>query len=203
MGSEIDTAIFDLGGVLIDWSPYHLYRKLFNSDADIDHFFQEIDFFNYLSGIDADRPFRSSIEELAAQKPYLAEPILAYWHRWPETIKGTFDDTLAVVAELREQGIPLYVISNWSSETWRHAESYPFLEWFNGIVISGLERVAKPNQLIFEMTCERYGLRPVNCVFIDDVEDNVNSGSNFGFHGILFQDARSLRKQFVKLGLLT
>ena len=203
MGSEIDTAIFDLGGVLIDWSPYHLYRKLFNSDADIDHFLQEIDLFNFLLGVDADKPFKSSIEELASQKPYLAEPILAYWHRWPETIKGTFDDTLAVVAELREQGIPLYVISNWSSETWQHAQTFPFLECFNGVVISGLERVAKPNQLIFEMTCERYGLRPVNCVFIDDVEDNVNSGSNFGFHGILFQDARSLRKQFVKLGLLT
>ena len=203
MGSKIDTAIFDLGGVLIDWSPYHLYRKLFNSDADIDHFLQEIDLFNFLLGVDADKPFQSSIEELAAQKPYLAEPILAYWHRWPETIKGTFDDTLAVVAELREQGKSLYVISNWSSETWHHAETYPFLEWFNGIVISGLERVAKPNQLIFKITCERYELRPENCVFIDDIEDNVGSANNFGFHGIRFQNTRSLRKQFIELGLLT
>ena len=164
---------------------------------------EEIDLFNWLLGADADKPFQAGIEELAARLPHLAKPILAYWHRWPETIKGTFDDTLAVVAELREQGIPLYVISNWSSETWQHAKTFAFLEWFKGIVISGLERVAKPNQVIFKIACERYDLRPENCVFIDDIEDNVDSANNFGFHGIQFQDTPSLRKQFIELGLLT
>ena len=195
--------IFDLGGVLIDWSPFHLYRKIFNSDAEIAGFLEEIDLFNWLLGADADKPFQAGIEELAARLPHLAKPILAYWHRWPETINGTFDDTLAVVAELRGQSVPLYVISNWSSETWRHAEHYPFLEWFNGVVISGLEGVAKPDRRIFDITCERYKLTPAQCVFIDDIDDNVNTACNLGFTGIHFKDTWSLREQLVELGLLS
>tara|TARA_B100001167_G_C16752055_1_gene296713 strand:+ start:633 stop:1244 length:612 start_codon:yes stop_codon:yes gene_type:complete len=202
VNTRVDTVIFDLGGVLIDWSPFHLYRKIFNSDAEIAGFLEEIDLFNWLLGADADKPFQAGIEELAARLPHLAKPILAYWHRWPETINGTFDDTLAVVAELRGQSVPLYVISNWSSETWRHAEHYPFLEWFNGVVISGFERVAKPDRRIFDITCERYNLTPAHCVFIDDMSNNVNSASALGFHGIQFHDARSLRQQCVELGLL-
>ena len=203
MNTRVDTVIFDLGGVLIDWSPFHLYRKIFNSDAEIAGFLEEIDLFNWLLCADADKPFQAGIEELAARLPHLAKPILAYWHRWPETINGTFDDTLAVVAELRGQSVPLYVISNWSSETWRHAEHYPFLEWFNGVVISGLEGVAKPDRRIFDITCERYKLTPAQCVFIDDIDDNVNTACNLGFTGIHFKDTWSLREQLVELGLLS
>ena len=203
MNTRVDTVIFDLGGVLIDWSPFHLYRKIFNSDAEIAGFLEEIDLFNWLLGADADKPFQAGIEELAARLPHLAKPILAYWHRWPETINGTFDNTLAVVAELRGQSVPLYVISNWSSETWRHAEHYPFLEWFNGVVISGLEGVAKPDRRIFDITCERYKLTPAQCVFIDDIDDNVNTACNLGFTGIHFKDTWSLREQLVELGLLS
>ena len=203
MDTRVDTVIFDLGGVLIDWSPFHLYRKNFNSDAEIARFLEEIDLFNWLLGADADKPFQAGIEELAARLPHLAAPILAYWRRWPETINGTFDNTLAVVAELRDRGVPLYVISNWSAETWHHAENYPFLTWFYGVVISGREQVTKPDRLIFEITCKRYKLTPARCVFIDDVDDNASTARNLGFHGIQFQDASSLRKQFVELGLLS
>ena len=203
MNTRADTVIFDLGGVLIDWSPFHLYRKVFNSDAENAGFLEEIDLFNWLLGADADKPFQAGIEELAARLPHLAKPILAYWHRWPETINGTFDETLADVAELRGQSVPLYVISNWSSETWRHAEHYPFLEWFNGVVISGLEGVAKPDRRIFDITCERYKVTPAQCVFIDDIDDNVNTACNLGFTGIHFKDTWSLREQLVELGLLS
>ena len=199
----VDTVVFDLGGVLIDWSPYHLYRKLFDSDAEIAAFLEEIDLYTWLQGVDADKPFQAGVEELAAQKPHLADAILAYWHRWPETINGTFADSLAVVAELRDAGVPLYVISNWSSETWHHAENLPFLDWFQGVVISGHERMAKPDPRIFTLTCERYDLTPGRCVFIDDMAYNVDSARDVGFHCIQFTNAGALRKEFVNLGLLS
>lgn len=199
----IDTVVFDLGGVLIDWSPYHLYRKLFDSDAEIARFLEEIDLFNWLRGVDADIGFQRGVAELSARLPHHAGLIQAYWDRWPETLNGTMDDSLALVDELRAKGTPLYVISNWSSETWHHAEGFPFLKWFDGVVVSGLEGVAKPDARIFTLTCERYGLVPERCVFIDDMANNVESARNLGFHAIQFQTASSLRRDFVTLGLLS
>ncbi len=93
-----DAVVFDLGGVLIDWSPYHLYRKLFDSDDEIARFLDEIDIYNWLLGVDADQPFQQGVAELSARLPQYAELIEAYWHRWAETLNGVFDDSLAVVS---------------------------------------------------------------------------------------------------------
>ncbi|MFP6746087.1 MAG: HAD family phosphatase [Alphaproteobacteria bacterium] len=203
-GAEgIDTVIFDLGGVLIDWSPYHLYRKLFDNDEEIAQFLAEIDLFNWLRGVDADQGFQRGVEELSARLPRHAALIEAYWHRWEETLNGSLDDSLAIVSELKAQGTPLYVISNWAAETWHHATArFEFLDWFDGVVVSGLEGVAKPDPKIFELACERHALAPEQCVFIDDIANNVDSARNLGFHGIQFTDAPALRKQLAGLGLL-
>ncbi len=199
----VDTVVFDLGGVLIDWSPYYLYRKLLDSDEEIARFLDEIDLFNWLQGVDADQPFQRGVAELSARLPQHAELIEAYWHRWEETLNGSLDDSLAVVAELKAEGVPLYVISNWSSETWHHAtQRFAFLDWFEGLVISGLEGVAKPDPKIFHLACERYNLRPEGAVFIDDRADNVESARTLGFHGIHFKDAAALRRQLTALELL-
>ncbi len=203
-GGEIDTVIFDLGGVLIDWSPYHLYRKLFDSDAEIARFLEEIDLFNWLRGVDADQGFRRGVEELSARLPQHAALIEAYWHRWAETLNGSLDDSLAIVSELKAQDIPLYVISNWASETWHHAtDRFEFLDWFDSVVVSGLEGVAKPDPEIFNLACRRYALAPEQCVFIDDMAINVESARHLGFHGIQFADAPALRNHLAGLGLLT
>ena len=201
---EIDTVIFDLGGVLIDWSPYHLYRKFFDSDEEISRFLEEIDLFNWLRGVDADLGFQRGVEELSARLPHHAELIEAYWHRWSETLNGSLDDSLAIVSELKVRDIPLYVISNWASETWHHAtERFEFLDWFDGVVVSGLEGVAKPEPRLFHLTCARYDLRPERCVFIDDMANNVESAAALGFHAIQFNNAPALRAQLTGLGLLT
>jgi len=201
--AAVDTVVFDLGGVLIDWSPYHLYRKLFDSDEEIARFLEEIDLYGWLHGIDADKPFQKGVEELSARLPQHSAKIEAYWHRWAETLNGTLDESMAVLEELRARDVPLYVISNWSSETWHHAtDRFEFLNWFDGLVISGLEGVAKPNPGIYHIACERHGIVPQNAVFIDDRAENVDSARDLGFHGIHFTDAAALRKEFVTLGLL-
>ena len=91
----VTAAVFDLGGVLIDWSPYYLYRKLLDSDEEIARFLDEIDLFNWLQGVDADKPFQRGVAELSARLPQHAELIEAYWHRWEETLNGSLDDSLA------------------------------------------------------------------------------------------------------------
>ncbi len=200
---SFDAVVFDLGGVLIDWSPYHLYRKLFDSDDEIARFLDEIDIYNWLRGVDADQPFQQGVAELSARLPQYAELIEAYWHRWAETLNGAFDDSLAVVSELKARGTPLYVISNWSSETWHHAtERFAFLDWFDGLVISGLEGVAKPDPEIFRLACDRYKLTPEHTVFVDDLAANVASARGLGFHTIHFTDAAALRRQLAALELL-
>ncbi|MDA1097373.1 MAG: HAD family phosphatase [Proteobacteria bacterium] len=199
----IDTVVFDLGGVLIDWSPYHLYRKLFDSDDAIARFLDEIDLYNWLRGVDADKSFQRGVAELSARLPQHADLIAAYWHRWDETLNGSLEDSLAVVSELKAAGMSLYVISNWSSETWHHAtERFAFLDWFDGLVISGLEGVAKPDPKIFHVACDRYKLAPERAVFVDDLAANVESASALGFHGIQFTDAAALRRQLTALDLL-
>jgi 2-haloacid dehalogenase len=198
-----DAVVFDLGGVLIDWSPYHLYRKLFDSDDEIARFLDEIDIYNWLLGVDADQPFQQGVAELSARLPQYAELIEAYWHRWAETLNGVFDDSLAVVSELKAREMPLYVISNWSSETWHHAtERFAFLDCFDGLVISGLEGVAKPDPEIFRRACDRYKLTPEHTVFIDDLAANVESARALGFHGLHFTGAAALRRQLAALELL-
>jgi 2-haloacid dehalogenase len=194
--------IFDLGGVLIDWSPYHLYRKLFGSDREIAEFLEEIDLFHWLRGVDADKPFAKGVAELSARLPHRADLIEAYWQRWPETLNGTFDDTLAIVEELRASGLPLYVISNWSRETWHHAtDRFAFLDWFDDLVISGLEGVAKPDPEIFHLARRRFGVEPARTLFIDDHEVNVDSARALGFQAVQFTTADALRRVLDGLNL--
>ena len=199
----IDAVVFDLGGVLIDWSPYHLYRKLFDNDEEIARFLDEIDLYAWLRGVDADKPFRGAVAELSARLPHRAALIEAYWHRWAETLQGSLDDSLGVVSELKATGMRLFVISNWSSETWHYAtERFDFLDWFDGLVISGLEGVAKPDPEIFHRACQRHEITPERAVFIDDMAANVESARGLGFHGIHFTGAEALRRQLAALGLL-
>ncbi len=203
MAADIDTVIFDLGGVLIDWSPYHLYRNFFDTDEEIAAFLQEIDLFNWLRGVDADKGFRQGVEELSARMPHHSPLIEAYWHRWSETINGPMDDSLEIVQELKAKKTPLYVISNWAAETWHHAtDRFDFLDWFDGVIVSGLEGVAKPDPGIFEIACERHGLSPERCLFIDDMANNVESAQAQGFQAVQFQSAPALRAHMTERGLL-
>ena len=162
--------VFDLGGVLIDWNPRHLYRSLFDGDEDaMEHFLATVTTPEWNLAQDRGRPFAVAIEELVARHPDHETMIRAYWGRWREMIKGPFVDTVAVLADLHERGIPLYALTNWSAETFAMARhQFEFLGWFEGIVVSGQERMAKPDEAIFRLMLERYGLDPERTVYIDD-----------------------------------
>ncbi len=198
-----DTVVFDLGGVLIDWNPRHLYRQLFDDEQAMEHFLAEVCHQGWNEQQDAGRPWHEAIRQLSAAFPEHAELIAAYRARWHEMLGGPLSDSVAVLAELRARGVPLYALTNWSQETFPIAlERYAFLQWFEGVVVSGQERLIKPDPAIFQRLLQRYGLRAEQVIYIDDAPRNVEAAARLGMQALLFRDAASLRAALVAAKLL-
>jgi 2-haloacid dehalogenase len=200
---RVSAVVFDLGGVLIDWNPRHLYRTLFDDDEAMEEFLASVTTQEWNTAQDAGRPWSEAVEELATRYPERRALIEAYWRRWPETLGDAIAPTVAVLDELRFAGVRLFALSNWSGETFPLARPrYPFLEWFEGIVISGDEGVVKPDPRIFAVLTDRYGLVPDETVFVDDQVGNVEAAARLGFRAIRFVDAHSLRDDLRRLGVV-
>lgn len=202
--SRPTAVVFDLGGVLIDWNPRYLYRSVFGGDeAAMERFLADVATAEWNAQQDAGRSWTEAIEALAQQHPEHRDAIAAFWHRWTETLGDAIEPTVAILAELRQAGVRLLALTNWSGETFPLARPrYPFLEWFDGIVVSGDVRMAKPDVRIFEHLVERHTLEPAETVFIDDSEANVLAAAGLGLIAIRFTGAADLRRELVGLGLL-
>jgi 2-haloacid dehalogenase len=199
----IDAVVFDLGGVLIDWNPRHLYRQLFDDDAAMEEFLATICTLEWHVAHDLGQSTAESCEELAVQHPDWAHLIRAWAERSEDMIAGAIDDTVAILAELRENDVRCYALSNMEPETFpRRLERFGFLHWFDGHVISGLEGVVKPDPAIFERLLERFELAPSRTVFIDDNAGNVRAAEQLGIKGVLFESAARLRIALEEVGLL-
>ncbi|MGA9865576.1 MAG: HAD family phosphatase [Acetobacteraceae bacterium] len=195
--------MFDLGGVLIDWNPRHLYRKLFDGDDDaMERFLTDVCSNSWNLRQDAGRGWAEAIAELSARHPAHAPLIEAFRTRWAEMLAGPIEGTVAILRELRNAGTPLYALTNWSHETFPIArERYEFLSWFDAIVVSGAERLVKPDPAIFTLLMERHGLRAEQLVFVDDNPRNADAATALGMHGIHFVSPAGLRADLAKLGL--
>ncbi|TCZ56721.1 HAD family hydrolase [Roseicella aquatilis] len=198
------TVVFDLGGVLVDWDPRHLYRKLFPGDVPgMERFLAEVCTPAWNLDQDAGRPWAEGTALLKARHPEQAELIDAYHRRWPEMLAGPIEGTVAILRELRDRGTPLYALTNWSRETFPVAlERFDFLGWFRGIVVSGEERMVKPDPRIYRLLVERHGLRPESIAYIDDNARNAAAATELGMHGIHFTGPAALRDELGGLGLL-
>jgi len=196
--------IFDFGGVLVDWNPRYLYRKLFGADTvAMERFLAEICTMEWNVRQDAGRLWADAIAELVAHHPDHAALIRAYHERWEEMLAGPIDGSVAVLGELRDAGYRLYGLTNWSSETFPLARArYRFFDWFHGIVVSGEEGMIKPDHRLYARLFERYGVSPARAVFIDDNRHNVDAAVALGVRGIHFQSPAALRGELVALGLL-
>ena len=202
-GAQRSVAVFDLGGVLIDWNPRHLYRKLFADEAAMERFLATVCTTEWNQRQDAGRTFAEGARELLPRYADQLELIEAFGRRFDEMIAGEIAGSVAVLAELNERGVPLYAITNWSAETFPpQRERFPFLAWFAGIVVSGMEGVIKPDPRIFRVLFERYGVAPDAAVFIDDVEGNAVAATALGIHGIHFRSPEQLRRELAAVGLL-
>lgn len=196
--------VFDLGGVLIDWNPRYLYRKLFRGDEPaMEHFLATVCTHDWNLQQDAGRPFAQACAELYAKHPDQRAMIEAWLPRYPEMLAGPIHGTVDILAELRARGTPLYALTNWSAETFPVAlERYEFLKWFRGIAMSGELKLIKPDPRIYEHLLETHGLSASDCVFIDDTPPNVEAAAALGFHAIRFTDPAALRAALRELGLL-
>ena len=195
--------VFDLGGVLIDWDPRYLYRKLLHDEAAVEEFLATVCTPEWNAELDRGRPFAEGVAELVERHPEHAAAIAAYHERWPEMVAGDIPGTVEVLAELRAAGVPLYALTNWSAETFAITRGrFEFLEWFDGLLVSGEERVTKPDPAIFQLLLDRFGLDPTATVFVDDSEANVAAARRLGFDAIRFTGHEELRRELVARRLL-
>jgi len=196
--------VFDLGGVLIDWNPRHLYRKMFDGDEEgMERFLSEICTPEWNLRQDEGRSFAEATEELVARHPEQAELIRAFFDRWPEMIEGAIEETVEILAELKGAGREIYALSNWSAETFPHARKrFQFLDWFDFTVISGEIGVVKPNRKVFDFLLEKTGRRAEECVFVDDSSANTTAARDLGFDAIHFRSPRQLRDELMSRGIL-
>lgn len=199
----IKTLVFDLGGVLIDWNPRYLYRKLIDDENDIDSFLSEVCNAEWNVQQDAGRTLTEATAERIARFPQQKTLIEAFYDRWEEMLGGEIDQTVEILLELKNKGETLYALTNWSGETFPIAEArYDFLQWFDGTLVSGIEKLAKPDPAIFQLLLDRYKLQAKDCLFIDDSKANIEAAARIGFETHHFKSAAGLRQKLIAANLL-
>ena len=200
---ERPVVVFDLGGVLIDWNPRHLYRKLFADEATMEWFLAEVCHGAWNLEQDRGRTFAAAIEEAALRHPDQRAMIEAYHARWDEMLAGAIDGSVAILEELAAAGCELHALSNWSAETFPLARPrFAFLERFGTILVSGDERLVKPDARIFQLLLERIAHPAQRCIYIDDSKPNVAAAAALGFDAIAFTSPSALRAALVERKLL-
>ncbi len=195
--------VFDFGGVLIEWSPYYLYRKLLPSDDAVREFLEEIKFSEFNKQLDAGYSFSKMKEELLVKYPQQQELVRAFFERWMECTGDAIQPTVEIMREVKAAGYPVYGLSNWSHETFpRLRHRYPFLPELDDYLLSGMAGVAKPDEEIFRLFLRRVGRKANECVFIDDAQVNIDVANRLGFTALLFTTPAQLRADLVVLGIL-
>jgi 2-haloacid dehalogenase len=201
--TPVNTVIFDLGGVLIDWNPRYLYRKILKNENEVDFFLNNICTSEWNDQQDAGRSFEDATLELIRKHPEWEEAISAWYGRWQETIRGPIDETVEVLQKIKDSGnYRLYALTNWSAETFPWAyKTFEFLHWFEGIVVSGEEKTRKPFAEFYQILFDRYQVNPIESLFIDDNIKNIEGAKNTGLRTIHFQSAAQLKEQLPLYGI--
>lgn len=204
MNNEIDTIIFDLGGVLIDWNPRYLYRKIFQTEEEVTWFLDNICTSEWNDQQDAGRTFQEATDELVAKFPDHEVAIRAWYDRWQETIPGPVHETVEILKHFRDNPTHrLFALTNWSAETFPWAlNTFDFLHWFEGIVVSGVEKTRKPFPEFYKILFDRYYIDPKKALFIDDNIKNIEGGKALGLTTIHFQSPAQLRAELQQAGLI-
>jgi 2-haloacid dehalogenase len=199
----IAAVVFDIGGVLMDWDPKHLFRKMFSDPSRMDWFLANVCTAEWNAHQDAGRTLADATAERARQFPEWEEEIRAYYGRWIEMIGGPVPGTAAIVEELSDKGFQLFALSNFSAETFAQVRGdYPVLDRFERIFLSAHYGCVKPDRRFFDIAIREIALPAETLVFIDDSVPNVATARSLGMHGIEFHSATDLRRDLQALGLL-
>jgi 2-haloacid dehalogenase len=200
--SAVDSVVFDLGGVVLDWDPLHLYAKLFADRAEAQAFLREVCTFEWHAQHDLGRPMSETVPQLCAEHPHRALEITAWQERYLEMVAGYVEGTVELIESLTRLDVPIYALTNMPADVWPQIlREFPALEQFDGFIVSGVETIAKPDPRIFALLETRFGLTPNRTVFVDDSAVNVDAAWTLGFRAIRFESAQQLREVLARWGL--
>lgn len=203
--AKIDTIIFDLGGVLIDWNPKYVFdENYFESKEKRDYFFANICTSEWNEEQDAGRSIVEATNELVKKFPEWESSIRDYYGRWTDMLRGPIHETVELFRELKNSGnYKLYALTNWQADLFNIAlVRYNFLDWFDGRVVSGEEKTRKPFHEFYHRLLDRYNVDVGKALFIDDNLRNVKAAEELGITALQFNHALALRKDLQKLGIL-
>jgi 2-haloacid dehalogenase len=199
----ITTIIFDLGNVLVDWNPMHVYRDYFDSEEKRNYFFENICTAEWNEMQDEGRSIVEATQELVKKHPDWEQPIRDYYGRWTEMLKGPIPGTVEIFRQLKDSGkYKIYALTNWQAGLFDIAlVRYNFLHWFDGRVVSGVEKMRKPFPQFYQRLLDRYNVSPVEALFIDDSLRNVKGAEAVGIKGIHFTSPEQLKDELRKRGI--
>lgn len=195
---NIDTIIFDLGGVLIDWNPEYVFLNAFNGDQEkTEWFLQNICTMSWNENQDAGYPIKQATEDLIKKFPEYEKYIKMYYGQWEHMLGGEITESVKILESLvKSNNYKVVALTNWSNETFPIAKKhFEFLNWFEGIVVSGDEKTRKPYKDIYEITLNRFNINPENAIFIDDNLRNIDAANTLRINGIHFKNSELLIKQ--------
>jgi 2-haloacid dehalogenase len=201
----INAIIFDLGGVLIDWNPRYVFdNDYFDTIEKRDYFLKNICTDAWNENQDAGYPIAKATEEKIAIFPEWEKAIRDYYGRWPKMLHGQIQETVDIFRELKKNPqLKIYALTNWSAETFPIAlERFDFLQWFDGLTVSGVEKTRKPFPEFYQLLLNRYNVKPQEALLIDDNLRNVKAGELLGIQVIHYKNAIELRHQLINLKLL-
>jgi 2-haloacid dehalogenase len=204
MTTTIDTVIFDLGGVLIDWNPEYVFREVFEDHTEMRYFLTEVCSPEWNEQQDAGRTLQEATEILVAQFPDYEPQIRTYYNRWQDMLGGAISNSVEILRGLHQnQTHRLYALTNWSHETFPVAlELFDFLHLFEGILVSGEEKLLKPDRRIYELLMSRYDIDGRRALFIDDNPKNVKGAQEAGLNAIRFESPEQLALELKNFKIL-
>lgn len=193
---EIKNIVFDFGGVLLDWNPRYFYRTFFWDENEMEHFLANICTDEWNAEQDRGRSFSEGVKLLQSQHPEYRNAIQLYSDKWEEMLKSELPDGVKLLRELKDRDYRIWGLTNWSAETIQIAyRKHDFFQLFDGIVVSGEEKLIKPDRRIYEVLLDRYKLHAGESVFIDDNHANIKTAQELGFKAILFDNITNVREQ--------
>jgi 2-haloacid dehalogenase len=200
---DIDTIVFDLGGVLIDWNPDYVYKDIIPDQKERKWFYQNICTPDWNEEQDAGRSLKEATEMLVSKFPEHEFNIRSYYGNWEKMLGGPIHDTVEIFRYLKFQtDKKLYALTNWSHETFPVAlQKYDFLHWFDGRLVSGEEKTRKPFADIYQKLIERFNIDPATSIYVDDNERNLYPAKELGFTTIHFNSAQQFKKELQKFGI--
>jgi 2-haloacid dehalogenase len=203
MNCKIDTIIFDLGGVLVDWNPKYLYEKVFDTQEEVKWFLKNVCTSDWNIEQDGGRTIEEANSLKIAEFPEYEDEIKLFYNRWEEMFTGAIEKSVEIQQELiNNPNYRVYALTNWSAEKWEKGkELFPFFNDFEGVIVSGQENMRKPHDEIYQLILDRFSINPKTTVFIDDNLENTIASARNGIESIRFKSPQQLKRDLLKLGV--